>query len=68
MSDKLILRRQTDANRSGGVKPVFVNDGVLDIVREIKNETGIPMGRLVERFIEYAAKNIEIVDKKDGDE
>ncbi|WP_338231013.1 hypothetical protein [Lactiplantibacillus paraxiangfangensis] len=67
MSEKLVLKRQTDNGRSGGVKPVFVNDSVLDIVREIKNETGIPMGRLVERFIEYAAKNIEIIDEKDGD-
>jgi len=68
VSNKLILRRQSEANRSGGVKPVFVDVDVLNSVREIKEETGIPMGRLVDRFITYAMKNIEVIDAEDGDE
>lgn len=68
MTEKLVLRRQRPTS-SNGVKPLFVDAQVLNAVREVKEETGIPMGRLTEIFIEYAIKHIEVVSdtEKDGD-
>lgn len=67
MAEKLVLRRQRP-NTSNGVKPIFVDAQVIKQLREVKEETGIPMGRLTEIFIAYAMKNIEVVNEDDGGE
>lgn len=66
MNEKLVLRKQ-HLNGNGGTKPIFVDISILDSIREIKEETGIPMRRIVEQFIYYAMNNVEIVDDE-GDE
>lgn len=65
MAEKLILRKQR-VNENNGTKPIFVDVSILDSIREIKEETGIPMRRIVEQFIYYAMNNVEIVDE-DGE-
>jgi len=59
MTEKLVLRRQRSSSPNG-VKPIFVDTQALNLVREVKEETGIPLGRLTEMFIEFAVKHIEI--------
>lgn len=66
MTEKLVLRKH-HLNGNGRTKPIFVDVSILDSIREIKEETGIPMRRIVEQFIYYAMNNVEVVDDE-GDE
>lgn len=67
MTEKLVLRKQ-HLNGNNGTKPIFVYVSILDSIREIKEETGIPMRRIVEQFLCYAMKNVQIVDEEEGDQ
>ncbi|MGA3472593.1 hypothetical protein ACA578_13465 [Lactiplantibacillus plantarum] len=67
MTEKLVLRKQ-HLNSNNGTKPIFVDVSILDSIREIKEETGIPMRRIVKQFLCYAMKNVQIVDEEEGNQ
>ncbi|WP_282803966.1 hypothetical protein [Secundilactobacillus kimchicus] len=63
MSDKLIITRERKTNETA-VKPVFIHNDILDKIRDLKQETGVSIGRLVEAFIEYGLDHVEIKDSE----
>lgn len=64
MTEKLVIARERKANEAA-VKPVFIHNDILDKVRDIKKETGVTIGRLVELFIEFGVDHVEIKDSDD---
>jgi len=56
---KLILTKQ---NESKIVKPVFIDAELHKQILDLKNETGIPINRIIEKFVRYGIQNVEIVD------
>lgn len=58
MEPKLILRVETEVKSS--VKPVFVPTDLMDQLKDIKTETGIPINKLVAKCIEFGLDNLVI--------
>ncbi|MDN5954539.1 MAG: hypothetical protein L0H99_11630 [Loigolactobacillus coryniformis] len=58
---KLVLTKQTE---SKAVKPVFIDAELHKQILDLKNETGISIGRIAEKFIRYGIQNVEIEDEQ----
>lgn len=54
---RLVLVKQTE---SKNVKPVFIDSEIHKQLLNLKNETGVPLGRIVEKFVKYGIANVEI--------
>lgn len=59
--EKLILQVETEVKT---VRPVFVASDLMDQLKEIKLETGIPINRLVAKFIKFGLEHLVI--EKEG--
>lgn len=57
---KIIIEKQP--KNETGVKPVFIHASVHQQLKDISNESGISMGKLVERFVNHGLQYVEIVD------
>lgn len=42
---------------------VFISVDLLDAVKEIKQESGVSIQRIVEKFVKYGVENVEIVEE-----
>lgn len=56
---KLTISREKDRS-SEGVKPIFVHASYHAKLRELKKETNVPLGELLEIFIDFAMPRLEI--------
>ncbi|MGF3066621.1 hypothetical protein ACQV2X_05450 [Facklamia sp. P12945] len=54
---KLILTKEKEAKAT---KPIFIDVELLDGIKELKQETGISIQRIAEKFIKYGIENVEI--------
>lgn len=61
MENKIILTREKPT-AVGGVKPVFLPAETIEQLKSLKEETGIPMGRLADQFIRFGLSRVEVVD------
>ena len=57
---RLVLTKEKEAKVT---KPVFIDDELLDKIRDLKNETGISISKIVEKFVSYGLENVEIEEK-----
>lgn len=56
---KLILVKQSE---SRVVKPVFIDAELHKQLLDLKNETGVSLGQIAEKFIKYGINNVEITE------
>lgn len=56
---RLVLTKETEPK---AVRPVFIDAELHKQILDLKNETGISIGRIVEKFIRYGIQNVEIMD------
>lgn len=64
MADEIIITREKSASVSG-VKPVFMPVETIEKLKSLKEETGIPMGRLAKQFIDFGISRVKVVDPDD---
>lgn len=64
MEPKLVL--QIVEEQSKASKPVFIDVDLIDQLREIKMETGIPINRLVMKFIRFGLENVVIEGREEN--
>lgn len=57
---RLVLTKEKE---SKAIKPVFIDNELLDKVRDLKNETGISISKIVEKFVRYGIENVEIEEE-----
>ncbi|MFL2028123.1 hypothetical protein [Loigolactobacillus zhaoyuanensis] len=57
----LVLTKQPESRT---VKPVFIDANLHRQLLDLKNETSIPIGRIVEKFVRYGIQNVEIEDEQ----
>lgn len=57
---RLVLTKQTE---SKVVKPVFIDVELHKQILDLKSETGLSIGKIVEKFVRYGIKNVEIEDE-----
>lgn len=57
---KLTIYKTSEAKAT---KPVFIDTELLNRINEIKQETGVPINRLVDKMLRYALNNIEITEE-----
>ena len=62
--EKLILRKET-AVKENVRKPIFIKTDVHKKVKELSEETGIPMTEIVDSFLRYGIDNVVINDKEE---
>jgi len=62
--DKLILRKETAVKESVR-KPIFIKTDVHKKVKELSEETGVPMTEIVDSFLRYSIDNVVINDKEE---
>lgn len=48
-------------------KPIYVNIDTWYKISQLKADTGVPIGKIVDKFLRWGIKNVEIVEHK-GDE
>ena len=60
MEQKLVLKAEKE---SKATMPVFIDTEQHQKLLALKAETGIPLRRLVEKFIEYGLDNVVIEDE-----
>ncbi|MCW6661862.1 hypothetical protein NHG28_06430 [Aerococcaceae bacterium NML201209] len=60
MEQKIILVKEKENKQTSAV---FVDNELLDGIRDIKNETGISIQKIVEKFIRFGLENYEIVEE-----
>lgn len=58
---KLTLKKQSSSD-SPTRKPVFIDTEYHKQLLELKNETGVPLKRIVAKFIKYGIENVEIIE------
>lgn len=63
--EKLTLYRERDKSKEG-VKPVFIHADYHSKLKEIKTETNIPLGELIEIFIDFAIPRMKIEGDENG--
>lgn len=61
--EKLILEKKR--HRNVYMRPVCVPSDIHGKIKDISNETGISMGTLTETCLEYALRNVEIMEERD---
>ena len=54
-----IIKEKETKNTSA----VFINVDLLDAVKQIKQESGVSIQRIVEKFVKYGVENVEIVEE-----
>lgn len=59
MENKLVLQKQPKVIENYS-KPVLIDSDTYKKVTELKNETGIPIKQIINRFVEFALENVEI--------
>jgi len=59
MENKLVLQKQPKVIENYS-KPVFIDSDTYKKVTELKNETGIQIKQIINRFVEFALENVEI--------
>lgn len=42
---------------------VFIDVELLNAVKQIKQESGVSIQRIVEKFVKYGIENVEIIDE-----
>ena len=63
--DKLILKKETTISEKGK-KPIFINADLHKQLTKLKDETGIPMTKIINSFIHYGIENV-IIKEEDKD-
>lgn len=56
---KLIIEKQ---HQSRGIKPCFIDAELHQRIKDLSNETNVPMARIIDKFLWYGFKHVEIVD------
>ncbi|MFN0602675.1 hypothetical protein [Facklamia hominis] len=56
---RLVIQKEKE---SVATKPVFIDVDLLDAIKELKQETGVPIRRIIEKFVKYGINNVEIED------
>ena len=59
---KIVLKKE---KKSKATLPVFIDIELMDQLKEIKEETGQPVRKIVESCIRLGLKNIEVVEEED---
>lgn len=62
---ELILRKEK-AGSGNGTKPVFIDAELHKQIKALKEETDIPMTRIIDSFLRYGLTNVVI--KEEGEE
>ncbi|MCR8969306.1 hypothetical protein [Facklamia sp. 7083-14-GEN3] len=60
--DKVILVKEVPSNVS---RPILIDSDLLDQIKELKLETGIPIQKIVEKFIRFGLENTEVIESED---
>lgn len=63
--EKLILKKQRRKNVY--MRPVYVPSDIHGKIKDIASETGISMSVLVETCLDYALRNVEILEEHKED-
>lgn len=62
MADKIQLKVEKE---SKAYKPIFIGIEQHQRLLDIKNETGIPLKKLTNMFIDFAIDNLEIIEESE---
>lgn len=60
--EKLILKREKIVQSQ---KPVYVDIDTWYKISQLKADTGVPIGKIVDKFLRWGLNNVEITDKED---
>lgn len=61
---ELILRKEA-SNSDNGTKPIFIDADAHKQVKQLKDETGIPMTKIINAFIRYGIENVIVKEEDD---
>ena len=53
-----IIKEKETRNTSA----VFIDTDLIDAVKAIKQESGVSIQRIVEKFVKYGIENVEIIE------
>ena len=60
---ELILRKET-ASIGNDRKQIFIDAGLHKQIKQLKDETGVSMTRIVDSFLRYGIENVVIKEDK----
>lgn len=60
--EKIILKKEKQPKST---LPVFIDIELMDQLKEIKDESGIPVRKIAEKCIRFGLENLEIVEGED---
>ena len=66
--DKPKLTIQKQHNPSRGFKPCYIDTDVHAKIKDLSAETNVSMARIIDKFLRYGLKHVEITDPYNGDE
>ncbi|MFS7199233.1 hypothetical protein AB6834_02510 [Carnobacterium divergens] len=56
--EKIVLKKEKEVK---AVQPVFIDIEQHKQLLELKNETGIPLRRIIAKFIEFGFEHVEVI-------
>ena len=56
--EKLVLKKEKEVKAT---QPVFIDIEQHKVLLELKNETGIPLRRIIGKFIEFGFEHLEVI-------
>ncbi|MUV40607.1 hypothetical protein [Levilactobacillus brevis] len=59
---KELILTKTSNSAVNGTKPVFIDIELHKQIKELKEETGLPITTIVNTFLRYGIDNVEIKD------
>lgn len=62
MAEKVELVINKEENDKGGLKPIFLHEKYHQMLADMKNETGVSMTKLMERYIAFGIDHTTIKD------
>ena len=60
MEKQIVLVKEKE---SKATSPIFIDIDLLERLREVKQETKIPIQKLAEKFIKYGLENYVVVEE-----
>lgn len=58
--DKFIVKR---TGRGDGYKPIMVEVSTHEKLMQVKEDTGVPIGRLIAQMVDFCAERLTIEDE-----
>lgn len=60
MSGKIKIKKEKEPKATSAV---FIDVDLIEQLKDIKSETGMPISKLVEMFVTYGIENHEVVEE-----